>query len=158
MIRRDQIGVVASIATTAWNRGLYGAVRGGQGAAAAKRRPGRRGREHGHVMDPQSVRRNPLSARHSRAFRPAFCGYRQDGTVAQAARPIAKCGVESAEPRPTAPQLTKDDWQPFEAGGDRRKSNNGRWCFYFAKMGQCRSLSEICVTGSGQLIAKRGSS
>ena len=35
MIRRDPIGVVASIATTAWNRGLYGAVRGGKGAAAA---------------------------------------------------------------------------------------------------------------------------
>ena len=40
--------------------------------------------------------------------------------------------------------------------GDRRKSNNGRWRFYFAKMGQCRSLSAICVTGSGQLIAKPG--
>ena len=91
--------------------------------------------------------------------RTARCGTPPAAARDAAARNIRDAiRIESAEPRPTAPQLTKDDWQPFEAGGDRRKSNNGRWCFYFAKMGQCRSLSAICVTGSGQLIAKRGSS
>ena len=136
--------------TTAWNRWtpLYGAVRGGKGAAAANMAmlwilylsDGTHS-----VLD--------IAERASLPF----------AVIVRTARLLKQHGLLriaslKGRARPTSPQLTKDDWQPFEAGGDRRKSNNGRWCFYFAKMGQCRSLSPICVTGSGQLIAKRGSS